>query len=261
MPWRGRDERVTREEGDVPPILETRGLRKVYGAGALPVVAVDGVDVSIAAGEFVAVMGASGCGKSTLLHLLGGLDRPTAGELYFNGERVDGLSEAAWARRRRHDVGYVFQFFNLIPNLSVADNVELPGLIAGLSAGEARTRRTHLLHELGIADRAHEPPARISGGEQQRVAIARALINEPAVLLADEPTGNLDTRTAGEVMELLAQRNRNGQTIVMVTHDVSVAAAAHRCLTMRDGRVVDDAPTPQREVETLAAAGAATAGR
>jgi len=220
-------------------ILETRRLRKVFG-GVAPITAVDDVSLSVEPGEFVAIMGPSGCGKSSLLHLLGGLDRPTSGELYFGGERVDGLSEAAWARRRRLGVGYVFQFFNLVPNLSVADNVELPALIAGVSAGDARRRRERLLEELGIADRAPLPPSRISGGEQQRAAIARALINEPAILLADEPTGNLDSQMAADVTRLLSERNAAGQTIVMVTHDRGVAAAAQRLVLMKDGEVISD---------------------
>src|SRR5215470_6078288 len=164
------------------PVITTRGLAKEYEGG---VHALRGVDVEVAEGEFVAVTGPSGCGKSTLLNLLGGLDRPTAGELELSGRRVDGFSEARWAHVRRREIGFVFQFFNLIGNLSVADNVELPGLLAGLSAKEARTRRTDLLTTLGIAEHAHQSPTRLSGGQQQRVAIARALINRPKVLLAD----------------------------------------------------------------------------
>jgi putative ABC transport system ATP-binding protein len=228
----------------VAPILETRELRKVYDAGGVPVVAVDGVSVSIESGEFVAIMGRSGCGKSSLLHQLGGLDRPTSGEVYFDGTRVDTLTEAQWAQKRRSEVGFVFQFFNLIPNLSVADNIELPALVLGVPTSEARERRRHLLDELDISDLADSLPSHISGGEQQRVAIARALINDPAVLLADEPTGNLDSQAAQGVIRVLRERNLAGQTIVMVTHDPTVAAGARRTLEMLDGRVVKDSGEP-----------------
>lgn len=223
------------------PIVETRQLRKVYDSGGAPVVAVDNISVVIEAGEFVAIMGPSGCGKSSLLHMLGGLDQPTSGETYIDGERVDRLSETEWAQRRRTKIGYVFQFFNLIPNFSVADNVELPARIAGVPRAESRRRREELLSQFGLSQMAKSMPSRISGGQQQRVAIARALVNEPSLLLADEPTGNLDTSMAAEVVAVLRQRNAAGQTIVMVTHDASVAAAASRCLTLSDGRVVRDA--------------------
>lgn len=228
------------------PIIETRNLKKVYG-GETPVVAVDDITVVIERGEFVAIMGPSGCGKSSLLHMLGGLDRPTSGEIAIDGQRVDQLSETEWAELRRTKVGYVFQFFNLIPNFSAADNVELPARVAGLSRAEARRRREELLDQLGLAGLGNATPARMSGGQQQRVAIARALVNDPALLLADEPTGNLDSRMAAEVVEVMRQRNAAGQTIVMVTHDPTVAAAATRCLNLRDGRVVRDGP-PERVV-------------
>src|SRR3954469_23809578 len=181
-------------------VIVARGLTREYEGG---VQALRGVDFDVPDGEFVAVTGPSGCGKSTLLNLLGGLDRPTTGEIELAGRRVDGFSEAKWAHVRRREIGFVFQFFNLIGNLSVADNVELPGLLAGLTAREARTRRTELLETLGIAEHAEQSPTRLSGGQQQRVAIARALINRPSVLLADEPTGNLDSASARDVMALL----------------------------------------------------------
>ena len=222
-------------------MLQGRGLTRVYASNGAELRALDGVDIAIERGEFVALMGPSGSGKSTLLHVLGGLDRPTTGEIELDGERVDGLSETGWATRRRQQLGYVFQFFNLIGNLSAADNVELPGLLAGLSPRQARARREALLEELGIADRARLHPAQLAGGEQQRVAIARALINEPAVLLADEPTGNLDSLSAAEVMELLRRRNAAGQTILLVTHDPRVAVAADRVIRMRDGRIHSEA--------------------
>ena len=179
------------------------------------------------------------------MNLLGGLDRPTAGEIELAGRRVDGFSEARWAHVRRNDIGFVFQFFNLIGNLSVADNVELPGLLAGLPAREVRARRGELLETLGIAEHAAMSPTRLSGGQQQRVAIARALINRPSVLLADEPTGNLDTAAAREVVAVLRERHADGQTIVLVTHDMRVASAAQRVVAMRDGRIVGETPLPE----------------
>jgi putative ABC transport system ATP-binding protein len=220
------------------PVILTRGLAKDYEGG---VHALRDVDVEIGDGEFVAVTGPSGCGKSTLLNLLGGLDRPTRGEIELAGRRVEGYSEARWALARRSEIGFVFQFFNLIANLSVADNVELPGLLAGLSSKEARQRRQELLERLGIAEHADQAPGHLSGGQQQRVAIARALINRPRVLLADEPTGNLDSASARDVMALLrAAHDERGQTIVLVTHDARVAARADRVLAMRDGAVAHE---------------------
>jgi putative ABC transport system ATP-binding protein len=185
-------------------------------------------------------MGPSGCGKSTLLHLLGGLDRPSSGEVWLSGRRVDALNESQRAVLRRKELGFVFQFYNLIGNLSVADNIELPALVAGLSTAEARSRRTALLDELHLGDKAGSVPSRLSGGQQQRVALARALINRPTVLLADEPTGNLDTESTRDVLELLRRYHSAGQTIVLVTHDARVASSADRVLTMRDGRIVDE---------------------
>lgn len=232
------------------PVIVTRGLTREYDGG---VHALRGVDAEVQEGEFVAVTGPSGCGKSTLLNLLGGLDRPTAGEIVLGGRRVDGFSEARWAHVRRDELGFVFQFFNLIGNLSVADNVELPGLLAGLSAREARARRTELLESLGIGDHADASPTRLSGGQQQRVAIARALINRPKVLLADEPTGALDSASAREVMAVLREaHDTRGQTIVLVTHDARVAARADRVLAMRDGAVAHETRLEQGDAKSVA---------
>ena len=230
--------RTTGESQSGAEVVRTVSLSKTYPGAARP--AVDGVDLHVDPGEMVAIMGPSGCGKSTLLHLLGGLDGPTAGQVWFGDQRVDGLSEGEWAILRRSKVGFVFQFFNLVANLSVADNVELPALLSGRRPREARARREALLDELGLGDLAGVSPSRLSGGEQQRVALARALVNRPALLLADEPTGALDTAGTRQVLELLRRYHREGQTVLVVTHDPRVAGAADRVLIMRDGALVDE---------------------
>jgi putative ABC transport system ATP-binding protein len=222
-------------------LLRTSGLVKVYRADGVAVQALRGVDFELAAGEFVAVMGPSGSGKSTLLHVLGGLEPATSGEIWLRGQRVDRLSTAGWAVLRRRHVGFVFQFFNLLSNMTVADNVELPALLAGATPRQARKRREELLAELGIADKAAMAPARLSGGEQQRVALARALANEPSLLLADEPTGNLDSSNTRDVLRLLRRAHAGGQAILMVTHDARVASLADRVINLFDGMVADDA--------------------
>jgi putative ABC transport system ATP-binding protein len=228
-------------------LLAATGLRKVYRTGGSEVIALDGVDLEVAPGEFLAVIGPSGCGKSTLLHLLGGLDSPTAGEIHLAGRRVDTLSETAWAVIRRKQVGYMFQSYNLIANMSAADNIELPALMAGHGASAARQRREALMKQLGINEQAEFPPGRMSGGQQQRVALARALINQPDVLIADEPTGNLDSQSTREVLATLRECHARGQTIVLVTHDPNVASCADRVLRMRDGRVVGEGRLEGRE--------------
>jgi ABC-type lipoprotein export system ATPase subunit len=221
-------------------VLRARGLAKQYGSGQALVRAVDGVDLDVAAGETVAVMGPSGCGKSTLLHLLGGLDRPSGGEIQLDGHRIDQLSERALARLRRTAVGFVFQAFHLLDELTALENVELPALLAGSSTRAARRRATELLDRVGLADRAGFLPAALSGGQRQRVAVARALSNEPRVLLADEPTGNLDSAATLEVLRLFESLHDAGQTLVIVTHDERIAATADRLISMRDGAFVDE---------------------
>ncbi len=221
-------------------ILEARAVAREYStAKGHSIAALRGASLSVEAGEMVAIMGPSGCGKSTLLGMLGGLDRPTSGEVWLAGERIDQLSETQLAKRRRRLVGFVFQFFNLVENLSAADNVELPALIAGVSGREAKERRIELFARLGVAEHARQLPSQLSGGERQRVALARALVNRPLVLLADEPTGSLDSATSAEVLALLRETHASGQAIVLVTHDPAVASAADRTVHMRDGRMVD----------------------
>jgi putative ABC transport system ATP-binding protein len=220
--------------------LRARGLRKDYGAGEGLVRAVDGVDLAVAPGETVAVMGPSGCGKSTLLHLLGGLDRPSSGEVWLAGRRIDALGEKALARMRRTDVGFVFQAFHLMDELTAVENVELPALVGGRSPRAARRRAGELLERVGLADRANFLPSALSGGQRQRVAIARALGNEPLVVLADEPTGNLDSAATRDVLRLFDSLHETGQTLVIVTHDSRIAATADRVLSMRDGAFVDE---------------------
>jgi len=221
-------------------VLRACGLRKEYGHGAGLVRAVDGVDLDVASGETVAVMGPSGCGKSTLLHLLGGLDRPSAGTLSLAGRRVDELSERALARMRRNAVGFVFQAFHLMEECTAVENVELPELLAGRAPRAARRRAHELLEQVGLADRASFLPSALSGGQRQRVAIARALSNEPLVVLADEPTGNLDSAATLDVLRLFERLHDAGQTLVIVTHDTRIAATADRMISMRDGAFVDE---------------------
>ncbi len=222
------------------PVVEARGLSRHYPGDGAVVRAVDSVDLVVESGEAVSVMGPSGCGKSTLLHLLGGLERPTAGELSLGGHRVERLSQSAWARLRRRSVGFVFQAFHLVDELSAVENVELPALLVGTARRAARTKAMTLLDRLGVADRAGSLPDRLSGGQRQRVALARALVNEPLLVLADEPTGNLDSHTTGEILKIFAGLRDAHQTLLLVTHDPRVAATGDRLLTMRDGSIVED---------------------
>ena len=220
-------------------VVSTKDLRKNYEAEGAPVRALRGVDVNIAQGEFVAVMGPSGCGKSTLLNLIAGLDTPTDGEIAVAGESLVGKDENALAKMRRKHIGIVFQFFNLLEGMSVLENVTLPAVIAGMPRKQAETRARDLLDLLGLADKAKNAPGVLSGGQRQRLAIARALANRPTVVLADEPTGALDSAGGVEVMELFRRLHADGQTIMLVTHDEKVASHADRVVRMRDGKVED----------------------
>jgi len=225
-----------------PVLLRAAGLTKVFRTDGGPVHAVRGVDLTVRLGEFVAVMGPSGSGKSTLLHVLGGLEPATSGEIWLRGQRVERLSQARWALLRRRHIGFVFQFFNLVSNMTVADNVELSALIGGATRREARVRREELLAELGLSAKADSAPSRLSGGEQQRVALARALAHRPSLLLADEPTGNLDSANAADVLRLLRRSHEQGQAILLVTHNARAASMADRVVNLFDGMIVDDAP-------------------
>jgi ABC-type lipoprotein export system ATPase subunit len=224
----------------VGPVLRTRELKKDYGQGMGLVCALAGVELEVNPGETLAVMGPSGCGKSTLLHLLGGLERPTAGEVWLDGRRIDQQSEKALARLRRRAIGFVFQAFHLMDELTAVENVELPALLAGRTPHAARRRADELLEQVGLAERAEHLPSALSGGERQRVAIARALSNQPLVVLADEPTGNLDSAATVDVLRLLDSLRVGGQTLVIVTHDARIAATADRLVSMRDGAFVDE---------------------
>jgi putative ABC transport system ATP-binding protein len=242
--------------------IETHGLCKHYGSGATAVRALDDVDFVAERGEFVAIMGPSGSGKSTLLHVLGGLEAPTAGEVTVAGRRVDGADDRDLTRLRRGHLGFIFQFFNLLPSLSATENVYLPALIARDHSGDIEERALALLERVGLADRATHTPSELSGGQQQRVSIARALFLEPEIVLADEPTGNLDSRSGGEVLAILREiASVDERTVVMVTHDPAAAAVADRVVFLRDGRIaggMESAGTRQ-VAEGLAALTADTA--
>ena len=224
--------------GTATSLYELRGVTKRYGDGATRVAAVDGIDLEIARGEFVALVGPSGSGKTTMLQLLGAIDRPTDGEVLFEGERIEGMSDGELADLRRNTLGFIFQQFNLIPTLTARDNVEVAMAPTGIASADRRRRAEEVLERVGLSKRTAHVPSELSGGEQQRVAIARALSNEPRVLLADEPTGNLDTATGTEVIGLLETLWReHGLTVILVTHDDSIAGRAQRVLRMRDGRL------------------------
>lgn len=234
---RGTDDSAeARRPGEAAgPVLRAVGLARVHGEDESAIWAVDGVDLDIPAGQMLAVTGPSGCGKSTLLQLLGGLDRPTKGEVWLGGRRIDDLGERALARLRRRSLGFVFQAYHLVDELTAVENVELPVLLAGASPRTARRRAAELLDQVGLADRARHLPSHLSGGQRQRIAIARALVNKPLVVLADEPTGNLDSAATHDILLLFDELRAAGQTLVVVTHDERVAATADRIVSLRDG--------------------------
>jgi len=226
---------------ELPKFVEIQGLRREFHMGDQVVAALDGVSLAISEGEFLSVMGPSGSGKSTLLYLLGGLDRPTEGHIWVRGQDLTVLDENALAEFRRHDVGFVFQSFNLVPTMTALDNVIFPTFFAGVLRAVRRKRARNLLDRVGLGDRMDHKPTELSGGQQQRVAIARALINDPAIILADEPTGNLDTHTGAEVLELLSRLSQDeGRTVVIVSHDTRVSDYASRSVRLLDGKIVDD---------------------
>ena len=227
-----------------PPPLEGRiirldGVHKVYDSGANAVYALRGIDLAIDSGDYIAIMGPSGSGKSTLMHILGCLDVPSQGEYYLGGIPVSGMSSRALARIRNREIGFVFQSFNLLPRASIVRNVELPLLYAGIGRKERRTRALEALARVGLAYRSRSLPAHLSGGQRQRVAIARALVNAPSVVLADEPTGNLDTRTGQEILGVFDALHSEGHTVILVTHDPQIAAHARRVVRIVDGLVED----------------------
>ena len=233
---------------DAKPVIQLEAIDKVYQTGEVAVHAVRGVSLQVLPGEFVAVMGASGSGKSTLMNVIGCLDRPTAGHYRLDGEEVGTLTKSELSRVRNQRLGFVFQGFNLLSRTSALENVELPLLYSPHGHGRRELRRRSLaaLERVGLAERAEHHPSQLSGGQQQRVAIARALVNEPALLLADEPTGNLDTRTSLEIMAIFQELNRKGMTILMVTHEPDIAQYCLRQIVMRDGRVISDRPVENR---------------
>ena len=230
-------------------IIETRGLRKEYQMGSETIYALRGVDLQIKRNEYVAVMGPSGSGKSTLMNLIGCLDTPTAGEYVLNGQTVQGLEDDELARIRNREIGFVFQTFNLLPRASALHNVELPLIYAGVAARERTERASDALERTGLGDRMSHKPNELSGGQRQRVAIARALVNEPSILLADEPTGNLDSVTSADIMDVFDVLHESGQTIIMVTHELEISERAQRTITLRDGMIESyDAHREQRPV-------------
>jgi len=236
-------------------LIDLEDVYKIYDMGAEKVHALNGIDLHIERGEYVAIMGASGSGKSTLMNLLGCLDTPSSGSYRLNGVAVEELDDSQLAAIRNQEIGFVFQTFNLLPRTDALHNVELPLIYAGVPRRDRRERASKALERVGLADRMHHNPNELSGGQRQRVAIARALVNEPSLLLADEPTGNLDSATSVEIMELFDQLHAGGNTVVLVTHELEIAEHAWRRVSLRDGKVLSDAPT-----ERSAASGPAPGG-
>jgi putative ABC transport system ATP-binding protein len=220
-------------------IIKTSSLVKDYDLGKLKVRALSGVDISITAGEFVAIMGPSGSGKSTLMHIIGCLDRPTTGEYYLDSELVSKLPKSALAGIRNRKIGFVFQSFNLLPHLNILKNVELPLMYSGMGSRKRRSKAMEILDSVGLSDRLKHKPNELSGGQRQRVAIARAIVNDPSILLADEPTGNLDSQAGGDILEIFNNLHKAGNTVIMVTHDPVVANRANRIIRFKDGLVAD----------------------
>lgn len=218
-------------------VIKTKALIKDYLLGKIKVRALDGIEISIHSGEFVAIMGPSGSGKSTLMHIIGCLDSPSEGEYYLDGNLVSSLAKRQLAGIRNQKIGFVFQSFNLLPHLSILKNVELPLMYAGMSAKARKRQAEVILDSVGLSDRLKHKPNELSGGQRQRVAIARAIVNNPAILLADEPTGNLDSQAGGDILEIFNELHRQGNTVIMVTHDAAVADRADRTIRIRDGKI------------------------
>ncbi len=221
-------------------VIKTQNLQKTYIMGTTAVHALKGVDITIERGDYVALMGPSGSGKSTLMNLLGCLDSPTGGSYVLNGTNVSTMTDAQLAEVRNKEIGFVFQTFNLLPRLSALENVALPLVYAGLSKGQRTTRADEVLESVGLADRTDHKPNELSGGQRQRVAIARALVNSPSIILADEPTGNLDTKTSIEIMGIFEEIHRLGNTVILVTHELDISEHAHRIIRLRDGEIESD---------------------
>ena len=232
------------------PVIKVEDLWKIYLLGEVQVEALRGVSFEIEEGEFVAIMGPSGSGKSTLMNILGCLDRPTRGRYFLDGQEVSQLNENQLAQIRNKKIGFIFQSFNLLPRLTALQNVELPLIYAGIPSQKRKEQAIKSLVAVGLGDRIHHYPNQLSGGQQQRVAIARALVNDPSIILADEPTGNLDTRSSEEIMHILQELNQEGKTIVLVTHERDIASHTHRILHFRDGQLVDN-ETIEQPVEAL----------
>jgi putative ABC transport system ATP-binding protein len=231
-------------------LIQAKNLTKIYGKGDTAVTALDHINLDVNAGEFVAVMGPSGCGKSTLLHLLGGLDRSTSGQVIIDGHNLTDLSDAKLTELRRRKIGFVFQFFNLIPVLDATENAALPLTLDGVKPVDAKAKASHWLNKTGLGNRLRNRPDQLSGGQQQRVAVARALVAEPALILADEPTGNLDTRASDEIATLLRQVSDDwGRAVLMVTHDPRIAAYADRIVFLKDGTIVDETRLETRNTD------------